>query len=102
MNLNELSNEQIVFLYLRNNETLIALTTMIEKKIATETIEILDQGVISVSTILNDEDVKTIEEGDYYKNVVAINEKLEPIAQLIEDVDPTMYQRVKNCLNQIF
>lgn len=102
MKLNELNNEEIVFLYIRNHETLSVVENIIKEKMATETIEILDYGIISVSRTLTDEDVKEIQDGDYYKNLININEKLEPIAQMIEDVDPDMYERVKKSLNVIF
>jgi len=102
MKLNELNNEEIIFLYIRNYESLSVMKNIIKEKMATETIEILDYGIISVSRTLTDEDVKEIKDGDYYKNLININEKLEPIAQIIEDVDPDMYERVKKSLNVIF
>lgn len=102
MKLNELNNEEIIFLYIRNYESLSVMKNIIKEKMATETIEILDYGIISVSRTLTDEDVKEIQDGDYYKNLININEKLEPIAQMIEDVDPDMYERVKKSLNVIF
>jgi len=101
MELNQFNNEEIVFMYIRNNETLTVVENIIKEKKATETIEILDYGIISVSRTLTDSDVQEILDGDYYKNLVNLNAKLEPIAQMIEDVDPKMYERVKKSLNLI-
>jgi len=77
MTINEFNNEEVLFMYFTNKIDLDSYQHV------------------------NDQDVDEILQTDHYKYCVAVHEKLHPIVELIEEVNPDLYAKVQESFNKI-
>ena len=101
MNLNELDNEEVLFMYFNNRKWLDDYEDIFEHKSIIDTIDILDFGNVSVTRYLSDEDVDKIKETKHYAYALMIDQKLAPIAEMIEDIDSNLFNKMKDTCNNI-
>jgi len=100
MNINELSNEEVLFLYFSNRKWVETYEDIFEHKNIEDRLDILDFGHVTVTRYLHDEDIDDMVKRDHYKYSMSINEKLGPIADIIEEADSVLYNHVKDCFNK--
>ena len=101
MNLNELDNEEILFLYFSNRKWVDEYEDIFEHKSIIDTIDILDFGNVSVTRYITDEGMDKIKESKHYKYALMIDEKLSPIAEMIGDIDSNLFNKIKDCFSNI-
>lgn len=101
MSINELSNEEVLFLYFSNRKWLDTYDDIAEHKSIVSGIDILDYGHISVTRFVLDEEIDGMKKTSHYRLANVIEEKLGPLVDLIEDADPTLFNEVKECFNKI-
>lgn len=101
MNLNELDNEEVLFLYFGNRKWVDEYEDIFEHKSIIDTIDILDFGNVSVTRYITDEAIDKIKESKHYKYALMIDEKLSPIADMIADIDSTLFNKIKECFSNI-
>lgn len=98
----QLSNENIVFLYLENAETLSQYNKIIKNKgVKTE----VDLPLFGKQTHFHPVDEKVllnIKESELIKHLKEINSVFEPIALLIKDSDPDLFKQVEDNINVKF
>lgn len=99
MNLNEFDNEQILFLFFSNKELYDSYNGILEKGEYHSSLDLLDVGNIIVTHLMKEEDLSKIKESKHYNYVLKMHEKLEPIALLIEEANPKLYQKVQAVIN---
>jgi hypothetical protein len=101
MNLNELTNEEILYLYFMTKDQLNHYESIIEKGGSEDVLDILDAGRITIYNRYTEEALEQLQEDPYYLAVVKLYEKLEPVATLIEETDPSLFSKInENFLNQ--
>jgi len=100
MSLNELSNEQILFLFLSNKELYDSYGIVLENKKYQSSLNLLDMGNIVVTHLVNDEDIDEIKNSKHYNYVVEMHEKLEPIALMIEEANPKLYEKIYSIITE--
>jgi hypothetical protein len=100
MNINELSNEEVLFLYFSNRKWVETYEDIFEHKNIEDRLEILDFGHVTVTRYLHDEDIEEMLKRDHYKYCTDINKKLSPIADIIEEADSALYNNIKDCFNK--
>lgn len=100
MNINELSNEEVLFLYFSNRKWVDTYEDIFEHKNIEDRLEILDFGQVTVTRYLHDEDIEDMLKRDHYKYCMDINKKLAPIADIIEEADSVLYNNIKDCFNK--
>lgn len=101
MNLNELDNEEVLFMYFSNRKWLEEYEDIFKHKNVVDAIDILDFGNVSVTRYLSDEEIDKMKETKHYAYVVMIDEKLAPIAEMIEDIDSNLFNKIKDTCNNI-
>lgn len=102
MNLNELSNAQVLFLYFTNKSLYDSYTQIIEEKMYKSSLELFDMGSIVINHSLHEEDIKELEDSDHFRYLTELDLLLEPIASLIEEVDPDLFNDIKTMVDQRF
>lgn len=102
MNLNELSNKELLFVYFSNKSTYDLYQTVIADKKYESIVDMFDMGSIIIKNTLFDEEIVEIQNSDHYTYVASLNEKLEPIATIIGEVDPKLYDEVEGVVNDRF
>ena len=100
MNINELNNEEVLFLYFSNRKWIDTYEDIFEHKNIEDVLDILDFGQVRVTRYLHDEDIEDMLKRDHYKYCTAINQKLAPIADIIEEADSVLYNHVKDCFEK--
>jgi hypothetical protein len=101
MSINELSNEEVLFLYLNNRKWVEMYYDVINQKTIVDVLDILDFGNVTVTRFLNDEDVASMENSEHYRLTNLLNDKLAPLADLIQDADPELFEKVKSSFEKI-
>ena len=101
MSINELSNEQVLFLYFTNRKWIEIYHEVSEDRKIIDTLDILDFGNVTVTRFLNDEDITSMETSDHFRLTNVINDKLGPLVDLIEDADPELFEKVKSYFEKI-
>jgi hypothetical protein len=100
MNINELNNEEVLFLYFSNRKWVETYEDIFEHKNIEDVLDILDFGQVRVTRYLQDEDIDEMVTRDHYKYCMSINQKLGPIADIIEEADSVLYNQVKDCFEK--
>jgi hypothetical protein len=100
MNLNELSNEEVLFLYFSNLRWLQKYEDIFKEEGINDTLNIIDLGRVSVFTKLTEEELEDLAVAPHYTFVKNINNKLESIAYLIEETDPELFKTIEESFNQ--
>jgi hypothetical protein len=100
MNINELNNEEVLFLYFSNRKWVDTYDDIFEHKSIEDRLEILDFGQVTVTRYLHEEDIDEMVKRDHYKYCTGINDKLAPIVDIIEEADSVLYKSVKDCFEK--
>lgn len=100
MNINELSNEEVLFLYFSNRKWVDTYDDIFEHKSIEDRLEILDFGQVTVTRFLREEDLDNMVKADHYKYCTVINDKLEPIVDIIQEADSVLYASIKDCFEK--
>lgn len=93
-----LSNGEIVFIYLSNLKTLRSVDGMIEKKEIESSVPFLGTE-ISFRLSLDEEHIDKIVTHGYYQNLLSVSKKLKPIVDLIKETEPELYYEIKDHLD---
>lgn len=102
MNLNELTNEEILYIYFSNKEFLDRYNNIMEIGGIEDVIDILEAGRITVYNRYTEEALNELSEDPHYLIVKHIDKKFEPIASIIEETDPSLFRRVQEAfLNSV-
>ncbi len=80
MNLNELSNNELLFVYFSNKTLYDLYETVLADKKYESVVDMFDMGSIIIKNTLFDEELVEIRNSEHYRSVVNLHEKLEPIA----------------------
>jgi hypothetical protein len=102
MNLNELSNNELLFVYFSNKVIYDLYETVLADKKYESIVDMFDMGSIIIKNTLFDEELTEIKNSEHYKYVVDLHEKLEPIATIIGEVDSKLYDEVEEVVNYRF
>jgi len=89
LNLQGLTNEEIIMIYYRFEKYLSGLDSNLDKNQISKSIETPVGNGIAIIKV-PDEHVKMFKESQYYELLNSIVGKLKPIVSIIEDCDPTM------------
>ena len=100
MSLNELTPKEIVTLYLLNRENIERYNDLFTSREIVEELVIQDNVVMSAHYKMTDDKIEQIRNSTHYQFVLDLNEKLEPIASTIEDVDPDLFNSVLDSLKE--
>jgi len=98
----QLSNENIVFLYLENIETLSQYEKIIKNKGIKTEVELPIFGKQTHFHPVDEKILLNIKESRLLKHLKEIDVVLEPIALLIKDSDPDLYKQVEDSINVKF
>ena len=98
----QLSNENIVFLYLENVETLSQYEKIIKNKGIKTEVELPIFGKQTHFHPVDEKILLNIKESRLLKHLKEIDVVLEPIALLIKDSDPNLFQQVEDSINVKF
>lgn len=99
MNLNELSNKELLFVYFSNKSVYDLYETVLTDKKYESIVDMFDMGSIIIKNTLFDEEIVEIQNSEHYKYVVDLNDKLEPIATIIGEVDSKLYEEIQEVVN---
>jgi hypothetical protein len=99
MNLNELSNKELLFVYFSNKSLYDLYETVLADKKYESIVDMFDMGSIIIKNTLFDEEIVEIQNSEHYKYVVDLHEKLEPIASIIGEVDSKLYEDIQEIVN---
>ena len=99
MNLNELSNKELLFVYFSNKSIYDLYETVMAEKKYESIVDMFDMGSIIIKNTLFDEEIIEIQNSEHYLYVANLNSKLEPIATIIGEVDPKLYNEVEEVVN---
>lgn len=102
MAFHDLSNENIVFLYLENKESLKQFEKVINDKGIRTEIELPLFGKQTHIHPITDEILSDMINSETLKQIKQINKVLEPIVLLIEGSDPDLYKRIEDGINTRF
>ena len=94
-----LSNEQIVFIYLRLKKYAEYVNDLVMQGYLTKEINI-DIEEITIQTGVTDEDLNVILDIPLVKYYMSIEETLRPIVELIKESDPDLYDKVEYVLEE--
>jgi len=92
MTINELTNEEVLFMYFENHNWLTRYQSIIKEKVIVDQMNIIGLTEIRVTEKL---------EAPHYKMCVSVHEKLHPIVELIEEVNPELYNKVQLYFTEI-
>jgi hypothetical protein len=99
MNLNELSNKELLFVYFTNKSLYDLYETVLADKKYESVVDMFDMGSIIIKNTLFDEEITEIQNSDHYRTVVNLHEKLEPIASIIGEVDSKLYDQIQEIVD---
>jgi len=94
MNLNNLTNEEILMIYFSNKLVLDRYNKSLEIGSHRSVIEIFDLGSIVITTNLTEEDLEDIRTSEHYNLVKKMNDQFEPISEMIYEADPSLYNKI--------
>jgi hypothetical protein len=97
MKLQELNNKEIVFLDIIISDLLLSLDEIVKEK---GMFKILDTpiGEVNVFMSLPDHFINEIEMGLKYKVLSSLNQKISPIAELINESNPSILEELEAAL----
>lgn len=101
MTINEFNNEEVLFMYFTNKIDLDSYQHVVDTRTVIDIMDIIGLTEIKITEKLNDQDIDEILQTDHYKYCVAVHEKLHPIVELIEEVNPDLYTKVQESFNKI-
>lgn len=99
-NYHNLSNEEIIFIYL-SNEKFLDQYRFIFKDGGLETITDLPENTYIVNfKQFSEEELLELQQDEHYKYCLKVEEKLAPIVEIIEDSFPDLYDKVVACFKK--
>lgn len=102
MSINELSNEELLYCYFSNKEKLDQYKAIFEVGGIEDIVDILEIGRITIFNKYDQEALEELLDDPHYIGVTSINDKLEPIADMIGDTDPELFNRIQEAfLNSV-
>lgn len=87
-----LSNEQLVFTYLSLNAVKSRYDDVIAKGAITQMI--MGMGGIETTSHISEEIINDLAKSDHYTMLIDTVDKLKPIYELIQDVEPEMVEKI--------
>jgi len=102
MSINELNNEELLYFYFSNKEKLDQYDIVFETGGIEDVIDILDAGRITIFHRYTEEALEELADDKHYLIMKAMNAKLEPIADMIQETDPKLFNSIQESfLNSI-
>jgi hypothetical protein len=95
MTFQDLTNEEILFLFHEINQELHRYNEILETKKVRESVELFDYGQITVDYILTNDEVEELSSDRHYLFVVSLHKKLELITSMISEADPSLASKVE-------
>ena len=95
MKFQELTNEEIVFIYLRQEKFIEVHNDLIKQG---EELMQLSPSELDMGDELLIKNLTRMKQSEHIKLLDSINNKLYPIVDLIEDADPRLYQRINDII----
>ena len=99
MSFTGLSNEQIVFIYLRLKKYADYVNDLVMEGYVNHEINI-DFDEVNIQTGVTDEDLNVILDIPLVKIYLGIEETLKPVVELIRDSDPEIYDRIEKIIQE--
>jgi hypothetical protein len=94
-NYHNLDNEEVVFLYLSNKKFIDQYNTIFENGGIESVVDLSDSAYVVGFKQLSEQDLLNLMDDPHYKYCVNVNEKLEPIVELIRETLPKLYNMVE-------
>jgi hypothetical protein len=94
MTFQDLTNEEILFLYHENLDEYIRYQNIIDSKKVVDEIDLMGQGFISIGYDLTQDDLNALVKDRHYLFVASLHKKLELIASIITEADPSLAEKV--------
>jgi hypothetical protein len=94
MTFQDLTNEEILFLYHENLDEYIRYQNIIDSKKVIDEIDLMGQGFISIGYELSQDDLNALVKDRHYLFVTSLHKKLELIASIITEADPSLAEKV--------
>jgi len=101
MELHGLTNEEILFVYMSNKKRIETYSLILEKRGIYNELEIPEVGYISVFRNMNEEDLADMLESPHYKICLQIQDKLEPIVDMIQENLPEEYKKISEIFKDL-
>jgi hypothetical protein len=95
MTFQDLTNEEVLFLFHEINQELHRYNEILETKKVRESVELFDYGQITVDYILTNDEVEDLSRDRHYLFVVSLHKKLELITSMISEADPSLASKVE-------
>jgi len=102
MTFQDLTNEEIMFLYLENLDEYNRYQSIIKTKKVVDEIDLMGAGFISIGYELTDDDLNDLINDRHYLFVVSLHKKLELIASIIGEADPVLVEKVNETYQKRF
>jgi hypothetical protein len=102
MTFQDLTNEEILFLYLENLDEYNRYQSIIKTKKVVDEIDLMGAGFISIGYDLTDDDLNDLIKDRHYLFVVSLHKKLELIASIITEADPALVDQVNETYQKRF
>ena len=102
MTFQDLTNEEILFLYYENLTEHDRYVEIIKTKKIVDEIDLMGSGSISTVYDINDDELNELMNDGHYLFVVKLHQKLELIASIIIEADPNLAEKVNVTYQQRF
>lgn len=91
MNINELSNAEVLFLYFSNQNYIDGINDILEHGSTYQELDLAGISRIIIEKPLLPEELEELRHSVFYLNALSVNDKLEPIVQMIKEADSALY-----------
>lgn len=95
MSINELSNEEVLFIYFSNRKWIERYEDIFEEQGIYSELNLLDVGKITIFSKLTEDEIEELKQADHYDYATKIDTMFEPIATLIGEANPEIYKKVE-------
>jgi len=95
MTFQDLTNEEILFLFHEIKQEIDRYQQILETKKVRESVGIFDYGQITVDYILTDDEIEELSRDRHYLFVVSLYKKLELIASIIAEAEPELASKIE-------
>jgi hypothetical protein len=96
MNINELSNAEVLFLYFSNQNYIDGINDILEYGSTYQELDLAGISRITIEKPLSPEELEDLRNSVFYLNALSVNDKLEPIVQMIKEADSALYNSFVN------
>ena len=94
-NYHNLDNEEVIFLYLSNKKFIDQYSIIFENGGIESVMDLSDSAYVVGFKQLSEQDLINLLDDPHHKYCVSVNEKLEPIVELIRETLPKLYDKVE-------